>query len=170
MLVSWDTKFSFSLCSMRGSRRIIYFRKKTSIGQHIHVFYLKNMLRRLLYNCIGAIRFSWLQAPITTRKFKGISFYDECLFTCKIQPKGISVYIIIMCCWNLWIPRNGKIFKNAPKSIQSPWNKLKVGHLLVRPRAKHKNCDIWWHGGNPNLELLLCSPSFFFFLILFSFM
>lgn len=79
---------------------------------------------------------------ISPNRQRGISFFDEVLLINHTFPSKIAMDITILGCWNLWMQRNGKIFR---KEVPSPrcWKfKLKQDLLLVRHRTKAKNLDL----------------------------
>ena len=57
----------------------------------------------------------------------------------NLLRKQFAVEIIILGCWNIWLQRNGKVFRTIPQSIQSWQFHIKQDLKLLRHRIKQKS-------------------------------
>ena len=79
-------------------------------------------------------------------KNRGISVTDECMLSMATLPKEIATDIVIMGCWNIWMQRNGKIFKGI-QPAETSWKHLLKKDLQVlgyRIKTKHLACLKRW--------------------------
>lgn len=54
---------------------------------------------------------------IIGHRSRGISVFGEILLTIQALPAPIAMEVTIMGCWNIWMQRNGKIFKAQSASV-----------------------------------------------------
>ena len=71
---------------------------------------------RLLWDCRFAHTCWDLIAP---NRHRGTSAFDEIIFLLQAFPNQIAMDIVIMGCRNIWMQRNGKIFKNETPGQES---------------------------------------------------
>ena len=50
---------------------------------------------------------------------RGTSIYKDTILAIKHIPKQFAAEIIILGCWNMWIQRNGKVFRAQPPTLQA---------------------------------------------------
>lgn len=75
---------------------------------------------------------------IFTHRHRGTSAYDEIFLACHRLPKSIAMDIIILGCWNIWIQRNGKLFRREVQS-QITWKfMLKQDLTLLKHRISKR--------------------------------
>lgn len=104
-----------------GGRRTLCSAQKTDTtlqldhGQRGLIRRWRNILH-LMWDCTFAQQSRFSFAP---HKNRGISFFDEVLLLHQTLPKKIAMDIIIMGCWNIWMHRNGIIFRNEIPSLRS---------------------------------------------------
>jgi hypothetical protein len=69
---------------------------------------------------------------------RGISIFDEITLLTEAFPPNIAMKISIMGCWNIWMQRNGKIFRSQPRAVQAWRRSLRTDLLLLKHRVKNK--------------------------------
>lgn len=80
---------------------------------------------------------------VTLHRKRGISVMDEIMLAFQELPPKFAMEIIIMACWNIWIQRNSKIFKNLPYSFVAWRRQLNVDLLLIKGKIKHKHRETY---------------------------
>lgn len=72
--------------------------------------------QHLFWDCDFA--FNCWQSLLGPRR-RGFSIFDEVSFAIQTLPTAFAMEIMIMGCWNIWIQRNDKIFKEKQATIQA---------------------------------------------------
>lgn len=75
-----------------------------------------------------------------------MSFYEGLVLALEKLPAPIAMDIIILGCWNIWMQRNGRIFRNADPTFQAWKHSFKEDLNLLnrRIRKKHDACFQGW--------------------------
>ncbi|KAI4981442.1 hypothetical protein ZWY2020_021934 [Hordeum vulgare] len=74
-------------------------------------------------------------------KKRGTRVYDETMLAIDMLPKDFVAEIVILACMNIWIQRNGEIFKAQQQSIQSWRFYLKRDLKLRRFKIKESHAQ-----------------------------
>lgn len=90
----------------------------------------------LLWDCHFALS-CW--DSIAPHRCRGVSAFDNIISLKQCFPAPIAMDIVIMGCWNIWMQRNGKIFKAVPPGIHAWKQGLYQDLSLVKHRTKEKN-------------------------------
>lgn len=69
---------------------------------------------------------------------RSTSIYEDTSLAISELPKHFAAEIIILGCWNIWIQRNGKVFRAIQQSIQSWRFHLKQDLKLLKHKIMHK--------------------------------
>ena len=64
--------------------------------------------------------------------------YEDTILALDHLPKQFATGIVILGCWNIWIQRNGKIFRNEVPSVNCWKFKLKQDLELLKDIIKAK--------------------------------
>jgi len=73
-------------------------------------------------------------------KQRGNSVYEETMLSMYQLPQEFGLEIIILGCWNIWIQRNGKVFRHEKATIQG-WRRNLIQDLkllLIRMKEGFK--------------------------------
>ena len=82
---------------------------------------------------------------IVPNKLRAISVYDEIHLSMNHLTTDITMDIVIVGCWDIWMSRNDKIFRRAAPSVDT-WKHYLKGLQVTELRAKTskpENIRIW---------------------------
>lgn len=71
------------------------------------------------------------------------SVYEDSMLAMETFPKPFGMDIVILGCWNIWLQRNGKIFRNVVPFIPSWRHAFKEGLLLLKWKIKDKHAALF---------------------------
>lgn len=134
-----DTRSSSGCCCMTELIQGISSTGNLFIFHLITVNSVTPILKKPLCICFGTVILPLVAGnPSLVIDTEEFLFYEEITLLAQALPTPIAMEILIMGCWNIWIQRNGKIFKSQPYSIQSWRRLLKNCLLILQHRIKNK--------------------------------
>lgn len=90
----------------------------------------------LLWDCDFA-QDSW--KSLIPNKKRDTSVYEDTMLAMDQLPKSFSMEIVTLDCWNIWIQRNGRVFRDVQPTIQAWRYFFKADLKLLQFKIKEKH-------------------------------
>lgn len=90
-------------------------------------------------------------ASIIPNRLRGTYTFDDTMLALDKFPRAIALDIIMLSYWNIWIQRNGKVFRKEAHCLDTWKYLLKKDLALLEHRVKQKNLSIFKNWIDSNL-------------------